>query len=64
MKFTYTYRSLRHCLQNKKREWRDANLATHAEDFPRITVTLAVRRRSVEILANRRAQCKGVCEKR
>ena len=64
MKFNYTYRSRRYCLLNKEREWRDANLATHAEDFPRITVTLAARRRSVGILANRRARRKGVSEKR
>ena len=31
----------------KKREWRDANLATHAESFPRIPVTPAKAQRSV-----------------
>ncbi len=53
-----------HCQQNKKREWRDANLATHAESFPRIPVTHAKRRRSVGILAYRRSSCNGKCEKR
>ena len=49
---------------NKKREWRDANLATHAESFPRIPVTHAKRRRSVGILAYRRSPCNGECKKR
>ena len=53
-----------HSLPNKKREWRDANLATHAESFPRIPVTHAKRRRSVGILAYRRSPCNGKCEKR
>ena len=48
-----------HSLPNKKREWRDANLATHAESFPRIPVTPTARRRSEIILANRRAWRKG-----
>ena len=48
-----------HYLPNKKREWRDANLATHAESFPRIPVTPTARRRSGIILANRRAWRKG-----
>ena len=54
-----TQGSFAHGLSNKKREWRDANLATHAESFPRIPVTPAVRRRSGRILANCRAWRKG-----
>lgn len=48
-----------HANPAKKREWRDANLATHAESFPRIPVTPTARRRSKIILANRRAWRKG-----
>ena len=32
-------RYIAHGFQNKKREWRDVNPATHAESFPRIPVT-------------------------
>ena len=53
-----------HANPAKKREWRDANLATHAESFPRIPVTHAKRRRSVGILAYRRSPCNGKYEKR
>ena len=51
-----------HGLPNKKREWRDANLATHAESFPRIPVTPAERRRSKRIIANHRTWRKGAHE--
>ena len=44
----------------KKREWRDENPATHAESFPRIPVTPAIRRRSVGIVAHSRTARKGV----
>ena len=44
----------------KKREWRDANPATHAESFPRIPVTPAIRKRSMSIVAHSRMAHKGV----
>ena len=37
----------------KKREWRDANPATHAESFPRIPVTPFRRKKSAQIIPNR-----------
>ena len=49
-----------HCVSPKKREWRDENPATHAESFPRIPVTPAIRRRSVGIVAHSRTARKGV----
>ena len=44
----------------KKREWRDANPATHAESFPRIPVTPAIRKRSTSIVAHSQTARKGV----
>ena len=64
MKFTYTYQSSRHCLLNKKREWRDANLATHTEDFPRITTTPILRSTSGGSITNRQMRRKVGREKR
>ena len=49
-----------HGVSPKKREWRDENPATHAESFPRIPVTPAIRRRSVGIVAHSRTARKGV----
>lgn len=49
-----------HGVSPKKREWRDENPATHAESFPRIPVTPAIRKRSVGILAHSRTARKGV----
>ena len=49
-----------HSVVFQKREWRDENPATHAESFPRIPVTPAIRRRSVGILAHSRTARKGV----
>ena len=49
-----------HCVSPKKREWRDENPATHAESFPRIPVTPAIRKRSVGIVAHSRTARKGV----
>lgn len=37
----------------KKREWRDANPATHAESFPHIPVTPFRRKKSAQIIPNR-----------
>ena len=45
----------------KKREWRDANPATHAESFPRIPVTPFRRKKSPQIISNRHYQGKW-CE--
>jgi len=41
-------------------KWRDENPATHAESFPRIPVTPAIRRRSIGIVAHSRTARKGV----
>lgn len=49
-----------HGMSPKKREWRDENPATHAESFPRIPVTPAIRRRSIGIVAHSRTTRKGV----
>ena len=49
-----------HGMSPKKREWRDENPATHAESFPRIPVTPAIRRRSIGIVAHSRTARKGV----
>lgn len=49
-----------HGLSPKKREWRDANPATHAESFPRIPVTPAIRKRSISIVAHSQTARKGV----
>ena len=49
-----------HGVSPKKREWRDENPATHAESFPRIPVTPAIRRRSIGIVAHSRTARKGV----
>ena len=42
----------------KKREWRDANPATHAESFPRIPVTPSLGKKSSRIISNRRYSSK------
>ncbi len=47
-------------ISHKKREWRNANPATHAESFPRIPVTSAIRKRSTSIVAHSQAARKGV----
>ena len=49
-----------HGVSPKKREWRDANPATHAESFPRIPVTPAIRKRSTSIVAHSQTARKGV----
>ena len=49
-----------HGVSPKKREWRDANPATHAESFPRIPVTPAIRKRSMNIVAHSQTARKGV----
>ena len=47
-----------HANPAKKREWRDANLATHAESFPRIPVIPAHGRRSGSIVSDCRMRHK------
>lgn len=49
-----------HGVSPKKREWLDANPATHAESFPRIPVTPAIRKRSANIVAHSQTARKGV----
>ena len=49
-----------HGISPKKREWREVNPATHAESFPRIPVTPAIRKRSTSIVAHSQTARKGV----
>ena len=51
-----------HAAFSKKREWRDANLATHAESFPRIPVTPAKAQRSIGSVSYSERRRKSVRE--